>query len=413
MMLPHLRKTHIILLLSAALLISVAGLSACAPPPTPEPTPEIDISPIVMSNLVVAEGRVAPEKSAVLSFLQGGDVVEVPVKEGDQVKKGDLLARLKQDKSLEAELALAEQGLLDAEQAMDDVHKDKGVDRARALEAYVNATDDLRNAQRSVYYYLVPSRVAVLGMFEAMDKLQVKVDAARKAFEPYKNALRDSSGLSVTGATFCVPQSICKGLTFAPKDDPFRKYKTQLDDAEGDLNIAITQMQNAARLSQAKAALDKAQIDYEETKSGPDPDKLAIAEARLKTAQIRLVEAKKNLADLELRAPFDGTVARIDARAGESIASGKPAVTIADFSQWKVETENLTEIQVVKVDLDQPVKIAADALPDEEIEGVVESIRDEYEEKDDDVTYTITVKILNPPAQLRWGMTVVTTFDKP
>jgi multidrug efflux pump subunit AcrA (membrane-fusion protein) len=412
-MLPQYRTPHNILLPLAVWLISALALGACGGFATPEPTPEISVAPIITSNLVVAEGRVAPEKSAVLAFSQSGDIVEIRAKEGDIVKEGDVIIRLKEDKALQANLTLAEQGMLDAQQALDDVLKDEGVDRARAQQSLSDATEQMRNAQRSVYYYLIPSRVAILGMFEAADKLQETVDAARIAFEPYKNPLVDSTGFSIMPATFCVPQSICKGLTIAPADDPFRKYKQDLDEAEGDLNIAITQMRNAAQLLQAKAAVEKAQKDYDEVKSGPDPDKLASAQAHLKTAQLKLDEAKKDLADLTLRAPFDGTVARIDAKSGENISNGKPVVTIADFRNWKVETDNLTEIQVVKIDLDQPVKVAADALPGEKIEGVVDSIRDVYEEKRGDVTYTVTVKLVNPPPQLRWGMTVVTTFDKP
>ncbi len=413
-MLPHFRTPLKFLLIIAVILLASLGLGGCGAAPTPEPTPEVSVAPIVTSNLVVAEGRVAPEQSAALSFIQDGDVLEILVKEGDVVKKGTALVRLKDNKNLEANLTQAEQAYLDAQQALEDVKKDEGVDRASTMQAASDASDQLRKAQHMDYYYIVPSRVAILGMFEAADKLQVKVDAARKAFEPYKNPLRDSAGLpSVIPATFCIPQALCKGLNVASPDDPFRKYRKELDNAEGDLNIAITQMKNAASLAQAKAAVDKAQKNTEEMKSGPNPDKLASAEARLKTAKLQVESARKDLADLELRAPFDGSVARIDIKKGESIPSGKPVVTVADLRNWKVETDNLTEIQVVKLDLGQPVKIAADALPDVDIQGVVEKISDVYEEKQDDITYTVTVKIVNPPPELRWGMTVVTTFDKP
>ena len=85
-------------------------------------------------------------------------------------------------------------------------------------------------------------------------------------------------------------------------------------------------------------------------------------------------------------------------------------VTLADFSQWYVETDNLTEIEVVDIAVGQAVTIVPDAMPEVELTGSVDTIADFFEEKRGDVTYTARVILDEVDPLLRWGMTVVLTF---
>lgn len=397
--------------LPGILILLAFGLSAFGPGPTP--TPESVPEPIFNSNIVVAEGRVLPVQYANIAFTRGGEVMEILVKEGTLLKKGEPIARLKADKSLEAGLTMAQQDLLDAQQGLDDVKKDEDVDRATALQAVADATDALRKAKSMSYYYTVPSRVAIFSMFEAADKMQEKLDAARKAYEPFRDVMLDSRGMSDLPATFCMPASLCRG-TFLPADhSPARDLRDDLSDAEGDLAIALTQIRNASRLALAQASYDKAQKDSQKLEKGPDPDKLVVAETKLKKAQYQLEEANKRIQDLELRAPFDGTIAKIDLKVGEQVTAGKSVAQFADFSRWVVETDNLTEIQVVKIDEGQAAEIKADAYPDETFKGVVDKISKTYEDKDGDVTYLVRIALPDASPKLRWGMTVVATLGQP
>jgi hypothetical protein len=89
-----------------------------------------------------------------------------------------------------------------------------------------------------------------------------------------------------------------------------------------------------------------------------------------------------------------------------------PAVQLADFTQWYAETDNLTEIDVVNVSVGQGATVVPDALPDLELTGTVESIDDFFEEKRGDVTYTARILLNESDPRLRWGMTVVVTFEE-
>jgi multidrug resistance efflux pump len=152
---------------------------------------------------------------------------------------------------------------------------------------------------------------------------------------------------------------------------------------------------------------------------GPDPDAVKLADSRIATAEVRLATAESALiatesalSDLDLVATIDSRVVDLNLTPGEQVTPGRPVVTLADFSQWYVETDNLTEIEVVDVSLDQEVSIVPDALPEITLNGEVELIKDLYEEKRGDITYTMRILVPEIDPRLRWGMTVVVTFEE-
>ena len=85
-------------------------------------------------------------------------------------------------------------------------------------------------------------------------------------------------------------------------------------------------------------------------------------------------------------------------------------MTIADFSNWQIKTDNLTEINVVNVKPGQKVEIVLDALPELTFKGQVAAIDMVYEEKRGDTTYTATIVMEQNDPQLRWGMTAAVEF---
>lgn len=86
-------------------------------------------------------------------------------------------------------------------------------------------------------------------------------------------------------------------------------------------------------------------------------------------------------------------------------------MVIADDADWVVETEDLTEIEVIDIQVGQGAIVEMDALPDVLLSGEVESIKDLAEEKRGDVTYTVVLKLLETDPRLRWGMTTLVMFE--
>lgn len=134
------------------------------------------------------------------------------------------------------------------------------------------------------------------------------------------------------------------------------------------------------------------------------------AQARVTAAQMELQVAENAITELELQAPFGGTIVEIEPFVGEYVTAGETAFLLADFSEWFIETDNLTEIEVVNVSVGQQVTVTPDALPDVTMTGEVVSISGVFEEKRGDITYTVKIAIGIADPRLRWGMTVATTF---
>jgi hypothetical protein len=91
-------------------------------------------------------------------------------------------------------------------------------------------------------------------------------------------------------------------------------------------------------------------------------------------------------------------------------SSGK-ARTIAGGMRSE-ETDNLTEVEVVDIEPAQMVTIVPDAIPELTLQGKVESISQVFEEKNGDITYTTKILLVAYDSRLRWGMTVLVTFQK-
>jgi multidrug resistance efflux pump len=84
---------------------------------------------------------------------------------------------------------------------------------------------------------------------------------------------------------------------------------------------------------------------------------------------------------------------------------------LADFSQWYVETSDLTEVDVVNVAEGQDVAITLDSLPDAELKGSVVSISQNFTERQGDIVYQVKILLADQNPAIRWGMTAQVNFQ--
>jgi multidrug efflux pump subunit AcrA (membrane-fusion protein) len=165
-------------------------------------------------------------------------------------------------------------------------------------------------------------------------------------------------------------------------------------------------------LAAAQARLNAAQAGLASAQAALAPEQLAAAQAQVDAAQAALASAQAALTDAELRAPFAGTLAHFDLKVGQQLAPGQVVGTLADFSSWRVETKNLTEIEVVRIGVGQAVTVTLDALPDTPLGGHVTAISPVYVEQQGDVTYVTHILLADQQRPMRWGMTASVTFAK-
>src|SRR5262245_10100771 len=127
------------LLLSLILSLLVAS---CSAPATPTPAA---LPPVVDDLSVVADGRLLPAQSLDLSFAAGGQVAQVLVAENDTVAAGALIAQLKSNEALQAQLKQAVAGLAGAQNNYQSLTA--GATYQQLQAALANAQMELLNAQ--------------------------------------------------------------------------------------------------------------------------------------------------------------------------------------------------------------------------------------------------------------------------
>ena len=369
-------------------------LSACGAggQPTAESTP---IPTVVAENVIVAEGRLEPVHYADIAFNASGTVSEVLASEGEQVTEGQVIARLENSEAKQAEVANAEGAFLQAQQAFDSAE-------AEALGKLAEANEAARKAQYDRDNFTIPSDLRDMSTSEAMIYTAANLEEARINFEPYRY----------------LEEKLARQLD---QENPNQEqvyrstakiYKKRLDDAWAEYNKAIKWATLEANLESAKSELMQAQKEYDTLSSGSDSGEKALAEAQYESARANLEAARAALADVELRAPFAGTVAGLKVKGGEAVSPGQVVVSAADFSGWIVKTTDLTELDVVAISEGQPVTITLDAIPDQDIQGQVQLVGQNYTEKQGDVVYEVTVELTETLPNMRWGMTAVVKFSE-
>ena len=86
-------------------------------------------------------------------------------------------------------------------------------------------------------------------------------------------------------------------------------------------------------------------------------------------------------------------------------------MVLATLDRLQVQTVDLTELDVVRVDVGQAVVVAVDGLPHAQMSGHVTKIDQQSVDYQGDVTYPVTVELNEASAGLRWGMTAVVEIE--
>jgi HlyD family secretion protein len=397
-----------LLLFLGALLLSACGAIGPSGTPTPAVTTE------VKSAQVSAEGRVVPRHYANLATAANGQVTELLVQEGDQVQAGAIILRLGDREQYQAQIAVAEMELLSAQQALEELQKNAILELAQSRQALAEANkvladyqDEFENLSKPVPKADLERAYATVLM--AQDRLDKANDNLAKTEKHYRNKSH-IMWLFLTKKQFKDLLDNLRTARDMAKDSLYHAQVRYDDLLNHPDKVALAQAQANVSLTQARIAT--IQQDIAMFEKGPDPDKVASVEARINAAQTALAAAQSALKDSEIIAPFSGEIADLSVHAGEWVSSDQPVVVLADLSQWEIETDDLTELDVPDVRLGQTAVIRPDALPDLELKGVVGTIKDLSEEKRGDVTYTATILLDQADPRLRWGMTVAVEFGE-
>ena len=161
-----------------------------------------------------------------------------------------------------------------------------------------------------------------------------------------------------------------------------------------------TEIQQAildSEVSVGQANLLQAEKDLADLNAGPEADAVESANARLRAAQAVVDQAR-------LISPIDGTVMSVNHNTGDSIVPGEVEIVIADLASLHIDT-CVDELDVGDVVIGQLVEISLDALPNLALTGSVAGIDLSPEVGTANTQYPVRVEVESIDDLVRVGMT--------
>ncbi len=363
------KKTSNLVLTGIALIAVIGGAWYFTQPNAADETaaPELQTAKVRTGDLVITAagaGTIVPAAQVDLGFRVNGVVTEVYVTLGQQVKAGDILARL-DDASEKNAFAQAEANL-------NALFSSAGI--AEYQIAMVNAQDAFDTAALNLQYYISPDvyywETKVAESQQALAALKADTNATDTALTEAQKVLERAENNLAAAQFVYNTEYVPAYFTYTWIDEETLEEMTEVVPPIADTMLA------RATLEQAKLALADAQAALEIIQNG---DRSALANsftaadgtalARINTTYLAYENARLALENAQLVAPFDGAVVGMNIVKGQTVGTS-PVVTILSVDELLVRFY-LDETDVDKAAAGLQVNFTFDAYPDEIVTGEI------------------------------------------
>jgi HlyD family secretion protein len=300
------------------------------------------------ANTIVLSGRIEGDDSAVSSKATGR-LLEAKVREGDEVKAGDVIAVLDdqqlRDREAEAQatVAQAEARLQFARRQIAVLEEQLQQNSVETGQSKVDSKGRVSQAQ---------------GELSAAEAELAQQEAA------YKLALFDKDAYTRLAQSGAVSERQGKQAETTAETQAalVAASKRRVEAARGALSMADATLSNPD-IRGLQAATLRRQIAQQEAD-------IASAAADEQHARASLLEAKANRNDLTVTAPFDGTVVTRTAEPGEVLTAGTPIVTLLDLHKVYLRGY-IPEGQIGRIKVGQAARVFLDSNPKQPLDAYV------------------------------------------
>lgn len=407
------------LVITLVLLILLTGCSAAGKIAPPLPTVSLDTTGQIQPTTVnvqpsdarepedglqssggaTASGVVVSQNQAQFVASSSGSVQAVNIGIGADVQKGDILIILSGREKMKAAVEAARFELLTAQQDLEAVNRDADKVRAAALVRLAEANQALEDATRRREYrnYRNGSESTINSAKADYILAKDYLSKAQDAYSYYQDLSDDN--INKAGAL--------TALSAAQK--AYDKALANLNYLTG-MPSELDVDQAEANLQAAKAEVANAQQAFERVKNGPDPETIALAQARVSNTESQLMASQTALDEMEIKAPFDGSIGRLNVHPGDWVTPGQLIVAMVDLKNLRVETTDLSERDVVNVRVGEPVTVHVKAL-DMDVSGSVAEIAPMADTLGGDVVYQTIILLDEVPEGLLPGMSVDVRYE--
>lgn len=262
---------------------------------------------VFFNTSVSTDNAYVGAETASVTSMVSGQVADVLVSDTQAVKKGDVLLRID---ARDAEIALnqAQAELLKAKRQYKQTSANSG-----ALNSQVGVSDD------------------------AIHSAKAQVAQAKAALSKAQDELARREKLSSSGAI---------------SKEELSTAQSVLNNANAGYDLAeagLAQARSSQKAAQSTLAANEALIQGSNENSTPD---VQIAQAKLKQAILDLERT-------EIKAPFDGVIARRSIQVGQRVAPGNVLMMVVPVNQLYVDA-NFKESQLKQVRPGQKVTLTSD-----------------------------------------------------
>ncbi|OTG74496.1 EmrA/EmrK family multidrug efflux transporter periplasmic adaptor subunit [Acinetobacter terrae] len=274
---------------------------------------------LFLNRSVSTDNAYVGAETASITSMVNGQVGQVLVSDTQQVKQGDILVRV-DNRDAEIALAQAQAELMKAKRQYKQTQANSS-----ALNSQVFVSDD--------------------GIHSA----EAQVAKAQAELNKAQDDLARRKQLSASGAI---------------SKEELSTAQSAVNNAQAGLDLAkagLAQAQSSQKAAQSTLAANEALIRGSNETSTPD---VLIAQAKLKQALLDLERT-------EIKAPFDGVIARRNIQVGQRVAAGTVLMMLVPINKLYVDA-NFKESQLAKVQAGQKATLTSDLYGDDvEFHGTV------------------------------------------
>lgn len=246
--------------------------------------------------------------------------------------------------------------------------------------------------------------------------LEAQFDTIRKEYLTINQNSSDSQIKDILGKTYDFTYSLL-GLT-RQTSNLIGEYRIIIE--EENLTPPISSTIDESRISeltQFNSSLSSYAKDLKEAKESiidleeDNPKKIRDAKSAIDTARNDLTkkeeslsEAKEELENCFIRAPFDGLIAKVDIKKGDSVNTATSLFTL--ITHQKIAEISLNEVDAAKVKSGQKASLAFDALPEMILTGKVTEVDTIGTVSQGVVSYGVKIALDTDDERIKPGMSV-------
>jgi HlyD family secretion protein len=253
------------------------------------------------------------------------------------------------------------------------------------------------------------ANAAVASAESAVSQAQVKLQQLKLPPDPKDVAQKQADVDAATDALRNAQVKLAQ-VTAGPAAQDVQAAQSALDSAQANYRSAVAKLDllkqgsKAADVQAAQSALVQAQQTLQLKKQPNTVQDIQLAELQVKSAENAVAQAKLDLDNAALTAPYDGVVGAIAANVGEQVGSGTQVLTIVDPKQTRVDV-TVDESDIAKIAPGKTAQITFDALPEQRLTGKVIGIAPNATVTQGVATYAVSVSIDDATQPVPVGLT--------